>query len=54
MKRLPIIRHIRWFYHRYRCGKQALLWDEFGGGLGLLTPSSTPPWTLSGEERHSL
>ena len=34
MKRLPIIRHIRWMWHSYWCYRYAQEWQSAGIGIG--------------------
>jgi hypothetical protein len=34
MKRWPGIRHLRYYWHRYRCLRHAQMWGRMGIGLG--------------------
>ena len=39
LKRLPVIRHIRFFYLDYMAHRWARIWGECGIGLGQPNPS---------------
>lgn len=34
MKRLPLIRHVRFWWHSYRVHRWAYMWGQAGIGLG--------------------
>jgi hypothetical protein len=46
MNRLPIIRHIRWLFYRWRLNVHAQKWGQAGIGLGI--PNSSDEEYLLG------
>lgn len=39
MKRWPLIRHVRFWWHSYRVHRWAYMWGQAGVGLGWPNPS---------------